>query len=638
MQNDDRRAERSRAALITRFPDLSSALDAPPTTKPIVVDGVTVDLIVDGRRFLGDDGRTLAATQVAAFLETPIRFLEDFPVRRPGPATLERRVFGGLLEDCRRLGLDESSFLAPPPLDSGFLIVLGIGLGHHLPALLERTRARHLIVAESEAELLRQSTGAIDWRALCQTLESRGGGLDLILSRSAEAMAEAVARAIEARGAPFLDGSLIYQHYENPILEEAGRLVVETADRITAIRDSYESEIALFGCAAANLVDTPFRPVDGHERAPRPEPVIIVGSGPSLDAGIEHVKRLREGAVVISCGTALRVCRDHGIVPDYHCETGTAPWTLDLLQEIGRRHGVGNATLIAPVTLDPRVPRLFERTLFHFGDGSVVARTLAEPDPPLGGAGPGAANLALAAAAALGFRTAYLFGVDCGSRLPDRTHARGSAYEAFDVLAKIDRARALNLIVPGTFGGEVATEASLDAARHALGRRISVGGLKVYNCSNGAMIDGTRPRHGTDVSFAIPRLDHARVRREVEATLRAHDPGAFLTGRDFTRTRAEAARRFETLIAVVAGAEAKDADLHETWAALKPLLDHPEAGVAAIAAAPIQAITRRAAFLLNRIPDAGRRRAVLAAVHRALGAALAEMRTDAETLLAALAL
>ena len=146
--------------------------------------------------------------------------------------------------------------------------------------------------------------------------------------------------------------------------------------------------------------------------------------------------------------------------------------------------------------------------------------------------------------------------------------------------------------------------------RAGLGAQIPHGGLKVFNCSNGAMIDGTQPRHGTDVSFGVPRIEHGRVRRLAEDALASYGPDEFLAGRDFGPARTETARRFDALIATVGRAETSGATLAEGWETIGPLLDHPEAGLSAIAATPAQAMAWQATFFLNRIPDDGRRRAV----------------------------
>lgn len=641
MQNDDtiaRRAERSRGALLARFPALGPDLCAPTTTRPLISDGAIIDLVSDGRRFHGADGRELVARQVAAFLNAPIRFVQELPGRGAERVDLESRMLDALLAECGRLGLEHGDLIGAPPRDVGVLIVLGLGLGLHLPPLIRGTGARRVIVAEADPELLRQSLGALDWTALLDDLERRGGGLDLIVAPAAADLADGVGRAIRRAGTPFLDGGMIFQHYDSAELEEAGKLVIEAARLALPVPGAYEKALASIGRAVANLSAVPFRPLDGASRPTRHEPVIVVGSGPSLDAGIEHVRRLRDGAIVISCGSALRVCRAHGIVPDYHCEAGTVPWCFDLLSEVEHRFGLGDATLVAPATVDPRMAPLFKRALFHFDDDTVTGRLFAPDAPPFGPAGPGAANLGVALAAALGFKTLYLFGIDCGSRLPDRTHARESAFEKFEVLKRVDQARAMDVRVPGTFGGTVVADVTLDAARRALGRQIAGWGLTVFNCSNGAWIDATRPRHGTDVSFAITRLDHARVRREAEATLPALDAGAFLAARDFAPARVAAATRFEELITATARTRTEGADLFTLWDRVSPLLDRPDAGVAAIAEAPARQLITQAAHLLNRIPDAERRTTVLRHFLEIFGGLLSEMRSDTLKLLDALAL
>lgn len=631
-----RRAERSRAALIRRFPDLAPVLAAPPVVQAIVSDDTVVDMGLHAGRFYGGDGRAIALRQVEDFLARPVRILQEPPVADAIGSAMERRMLSVLETTCRDLGIDPTVPGTPPTRDSGYLIVLGIGLGFHLPLLAARTGTRHLVVVETEPEFLRFASIAIDWEDLFNQIEGRGGRISLYLARSAATLAGAVSRRFEGHGTPFLDGSTLYLHYHNPTLAETAQRVIEAARLAYLGGSHYEDDQIRLTNAVANLRHGRFRVLDNRPKPPRAEPAFIIGSGPSLDANIEHVKCLREGAMVFSCGTGLRVCRHHGIVPDFHCENENTSHLSKRLAEINRSFGQADTALVASATIDPRVPPLFHETYLYFREGSFPSRVLATADQELRHAGPVAANMALRAAAAMGFRTVYLFGVDCGSRFPGRAHAQGFSHPPFEPSRSAHHNPHFDYLVPGNFGDSVATNGPLASSRLMLGALIVRMDLQVINCSNGAMIEGARPRHAADVSFAIPRLDRARVRRDIAHAHPEHPPGALLQQHSLAAARQSGQRVLNELVAETAAAAIDCVDFFSYWQRIAPLLDGRQSdsgGFPTIARGLAQATAKLAVYFLNRTSDPGLRRHLFRDFLTEFRGILAAIRDDTEILM-----
>ena len=574
-------AERSRAALLQRFPNLAPALTASTTTKAIVSDGVTIDLAHNGRHFLGGDGRALAEASVTAFLARPTRLLQSFP--RPAPThALENRLLDGLVASCRRLGLDRVGFLGAPPADHGLLIVLGVGIGHHLPVLVGRTAARRLVIVETEGEFLRQSTGAIDWQALFESVEGRGGSVDLFLTDSATPVVATLARTFDGNSAPLLDGTTFYSGYDNPILSETRDRVIAAARQAAAAPRSWEDAHTRLAAALANLQKTRFHLLTPRPRPKRPEPAIILGAGASLESGIEHVKRLRQGAVIFSCGAALDTCQNHGVIPDFHCECDGQGAARSTIAAASLRLSV---PLIAPIIVESSLPSLFEACYFAFPEDEPASRLLAKPDLTLKWLGPTSVNVGIAAAAALGFQTLYLFGVDCGARFSGPRFTETA---------------------PGNFGGTVATDARFDQSRRHLAALIADRELTVFNCSNGALIDGARPRHGTDVFFAVPRIDRPALHA---AIANAHAPwpsDTFLHGLTLAPALAATGAMFDAITALTD----TDADVLSLWLRLSALLadaDTSTQGLSTLTLDVTRTLIRQTVFFLNRTEAAENR-------------------------------
>ena len=118
--------------------------------------------------------------------------------------------------------------------------------------------------------------------------------------------------------------------------------------------------------AHANLMARDTRIVEDRPVTAEAAPVFLVGAGPSLDRDLAHLKRLRDRAVVVSCGTALPLLLANGVRPDFHCEMERVPLVPTLLKEAQGAHGFDGITLIAAATTHPEACALFEHVwLYH---------------------------------------------------------------------------------------------------------------------------------------------------------------------------------------------------------------------------------------------------------------------------------
>ncbi len=608
------RGLRSRAALLARFPDLGPILAQPLTVSPVISDGVVVDMALGGGRFYGGDGRETAARQIAQAMAEPVRFRPDFVNANPTVGMVEQRILAALRDESQRLGLVDESFVADPDPNHGYLVVLGLGLGHHLAPLIAQTRSRHVLVVESEPEFLRQSLGAIDWAEILDGVEAGGGVLRVYLGTAAEPILTALRKAFGNIGIPYVDGCWWFQHYANPVLDEVARRLGEAARLAFIARGYYEDERLMISNAAANLERQRFRLIDNRPRPPRPEPAIIIGSGPSVDGALPHLKRLTSEAVVFTCGTGLGVCRRHGITPDFHCESENNDHSYRVLSTLAQKDSLAGITLVCSVTVDPRMPLLFDNTFFCFRELSISTRLLADPDQEIAFAAPIVGNLALRMAVALGFRTVYLFGLDCGSRIAECRHAAGSAYETDAVLRQSEHDSRFDMAVPGNFGGTVMTDLVFNWSRTMFGAFIaSQRTLTVYNCGDGARIEHATPLAPSAVRFARPRLDRQRVLAEIGASLVEFAPGTFLQGRSLAPARQDADRFFNDLDAALAAAAAEDADVFGIWRRLAPFAEErPDGygGATSIALGSIRYLIKAGAYILRRVADAHLRRSL----------------------------
>lgn len=122
----------------------------------------------------------------------------------------------------------------------------------------------------------------------------------------------------------------------------------------------YESE---FGCYTGATSDAAFRRLDhpalqtGRPTIQADPPVLVVGTGPSLDAGAEALRRLRGELAIVTSLRGARALWDLGIIPDLVLLTEASPLEATLTLVNSRAAGsidiLAEAPLVAADTQTP---------------------------------------------------------------------------------------------------------------------------------------------------------------------------------------------------------------------------------------------------------------------------------------------
>lgn len=536
---------RSRDAFAGLLPSYAAAPVSEEIRSSLALrDGLAVDISLGGRPFYGGDGRDIAAGQVKEFLERPLRLVmgsfNEAGLLTPLCATLVSR----LLDEMR------GSEQLMPNEKSTFLVVFGLGLGHHLIELIRSTRARWIIVAEPCREFVELSPDIIDWSEIAGLLDERQGTLHVVTELDPVQMANGIARCIRRHGASYIDGSWVFTHYPLWAFAEARQRLLVDADNMFAQCGFFEDELKMTRNAAGNFASRPFWLLNAEKRPQRYETAVVVGAGPSLDEGIEKLKEIRDRVVVFSGGTALRPLLRHGIIPDFHCELENGPEVLEVLQEAGKHGDLSQITLIAALSLDPRVGALFGERIFFFRENSSGTALFRGNFRPLELAVPTCVNTALSAASFLGFTEFLLFGTDCGARPGNPDHAGGTIYR--DLLKdRPDIVRKYPMEVEGNFGGIVMTNWVLDYCKRLLALAVTRYGLSATNCSDGALIPGTMPKVPDAIEIPAKPVDRERLWSDLKRSLIAFQPGELLASFDAAAVRDLNRAMFRELTAIV---------------------------------------------------------------------------------------
>jgi len=510
----------------------------------------SLNAAINGAPLYQPDALTFAALQVEAFCKQPDRLFLPF-TRYDSGKLLE---FSHIRLPRRLLGEMQGVEIAQEPAGGGaYLISIGLGLGIHLPQLIERLDFRNLLIVESDSELIYWSMHVLPWARMIETLKQRGGGLTIGPAGDPVQTAGALIGSLRGPDFALVDGSYLYRHHRDPASDALAAAVRETFPILHGTVGFFEDECLMLKHAVENAAAVPHRQLlPGGRPDNAAPPAFVVGSGPSLDRSIEAIRRHVDKAVIFGAGTGTSALLKNGIKPQFHCEIENDPNYAGILTDDARVHDYSGITFLAPYIVDPRLPKLFDKSIFYFRELLIPTRLMARPVDILHFSTPSVSNLACRAAAAMGHTEVYLFGVDLGSRQAAHQHASDSLYSRNEDWMALSP---LNQPVPANFGGQAVTNKQFLAARTTFQQFFAdwTEGT-VLNCSDGIAIHGAVPRKSEALSLSPPSLPPADYAEAVETALPWRAAGALSSGGAVPKYLAGVGRQFEAIAAILADA------------------------------------------------------------------------------------
>lgn len=597
-----------------RFPVIAGSL--PTTTLSTIVrdeTGRAIDIDLGRGRVYNGDAEVMAAEQVGRFEVKPLQFFtQDLSGANIG-SEVSARMRDRMLEAMADNGI--TSYSNKPDYEGSFLVILGLGLGYHLRPLLETTRARHVLIVEPVPEFTAHAAATQDWEALFEIAERRGIDIKLSAAAQPDQIIAEIRRLVYRVGEPFIDGAFVFVHYPSWVLTETRDRLQQVIDQMFISKGFYEDELKMMSNAVGNLLRYDSRIVDARPKPARPETAIIIGSGPSIDRSMDDLRRLVPQGVVFSAGTSLRVCLRNGIRPQFHCELENGDPTVEVLTALSKEFDLSGITLIASVTVDPRVAALFDEVYFFFRDSVSSTRILAPERHELIGVGPTCVNTALRVSAALGFTDYILFGTDCGSKLGQVKHSRDSVYAVTDKYKAFERNLKYNQTLPGNFGGIVECDWILALCAQILGDITRRYRLNVLNTSDGALLNGVTPRVASSIRTLPRQADAEKVRADMRRLARLYPAGSFFERWEAGQLLDGATKFYDDLLALVDAAIAEDEDLVAFWTRLSDFMDgfQDQYGkTESIAHGSIRSMPKIGMYFSHRMTDP-RKRAIMVA-------------------------
>ena len=384
------------------------------------------------------------------------------------------------------------------------IIFLGCGLGYHIEKVVETADVINAVVFEPDPDRFALSLFTVDWEEICKRFRERGRSIEFsIASRpdDMEHLKRVMTSAVSGLIPLYPYFTSFYNHLVSVELFKLSQELTRDLPVLAVNWVGYDAQLFPYRNAYHNIKHSSlvFDP-RGEKHDSRP--VVVVGSGPSLDRRIEHLQQVRDKVIIVSGGTSLKALLGHGIRPDYHVEIDSSNIIPTLLTDVHGEYDLHEITLIYCLTVNPLVPRLFDKAVPFLNAGNYLPAVLGLWPLATPGATATCTNAALAVSYFAGARDIYLFGTDYGYKDRTRTHSSRSFYGELSSKDADDRVsdgvkanRRAAFKTPGVDGEEVFTQADYYTAKRAVEHFIQDVAraevvLNIRNCSDGAKIEG----------------------------------------------------------------------------------------------------------------------------------------------------
>jgi hypothetical protein len=217
--------------------------------------------------------------------------------------------------------------------------------------------------------------------------------------------------------------------------------------------------------------------------------VLVVGSGPSLDQNIEHIRQLSDSHTIICAGSNYRTLLANGICADYLVLVERADEVFDSYRSIHDEFGKTKTKLVVSSTCNDNLCELFDDVCIFFRPALTPICLFGENDQQIiSHEGPQAVCAAVSFALNFNPQRLVFIGVDLGAKNPEEPRTKSAiGYSPRDLTHKTQ----------GNLSMEVYTDTRLLDCKEMLESRIdSIPGdtqITIINCSDGVLINGAQP-------------------------------------------------------------------------------------------------------------------------------------------------
>jgi hypothetical protein len=261
--------------------------------------------------------------------------------------------------------------------------------------------------------------------------------------------------------------------------------------------------------------------------------LIVVGSGPSLDKALPLLQRVRDRAIVFSCGTGITPLLRSGVRPDFHIELETSTQRYALARTVDDPEVFEKTTLIASNGYYPPSLALFRNRFTFLRPMNFAALSFRQLAPVLTYGWPTVTNAAIALGHWLGFRRIYAFGLDLGYHDKDVQHSKRSLYfnenagkfhKDFTHIPGATQLRSFyaesRIEITDNEGGRMFTNEIFHTSLLAFVNFLEKTSANLIQCGLGAHIRNAQVRRIEDLSESDLHCDKQRVIAEIHQRFR----------------------------------------------------------------------------------------------------------------------
>lgn len=382
------------------------------------------------------------------------------------------------------------------------IVFLGCGLGYHIEALVDKATIVNAIIVEKDPEKFAASLFTVDWEKICSKFQRKGYSLRFAIGSGEDAASiRNMLSSNLSQNVPFHPFfTIYYNHLADIELAKTAMDVSKDIALISSHWSNYDNELRRLLNTVHNF-DQGGVYLRNELQSPHERPIVVVGSGPSIDKRIAGLKSVRDKVVIVSAGTGLRPLLMAGITPDFHIELDPDYVVFKFLNDLDAE-ALKEITLLAVHEVNPLVARMFRNVHYYFKTDHYLPRLVDAQGQAFSHCNPTCTNAALSIAFSLGFRRIFLFGTDYGFEDPDKDHSEQSVYgdkattdfsQSIQQRRKVKRRQEFE--IPAVQGGTLLTISGYYAAKRAVEMFVEAaqgesGLLTVVNCSDGAVIEG----------------------------------------------------------------------------------------------------------------------------------------------------
>ncbi len=523
------RFNKNLAAFKEFFPNIAISIESYQSPEPLKLyvtssGHANVKTNVEGVPFYSDDPIKQTEAQVKSAISNPVFTLSDYSSYDPNSTDDRIHIrymnkLGGLLKEDREIS--QRNALAQLPRRFPSAMIFGVGLGYHIPILLENSSFDFTFIIEPDFEKFYLSLFCIDWAELIEKINAESGCLFLFVGIKSHELVTELRKITEDIGAFSLVRSFCFQHTPMP---EINALIQEFFNEYFQFQFGH----GFYNDAVTGLAHTYHHlrkniPVYDAKTPVFNEslkvPAIVVGNGPSLDEAREFIESNQGNCIVFACGTALNSLLKMGITPDFHVLVERPYRNYQALEKIATREEYKKLNLLSINTLYPDSNDLYKWSglalkgneaatdflqIYNYLKNGQILKEITFCNPLV-------ANTGLAFAIHFGFQEIYLCGVDNGNSICGKHHSEVSLYD------KNDKSE-IHFHPQGSDGSQLQgnLESVVDSnptyrvSNKQLEELLRVHPRTVYNVGSGAKIKGAMPTD-PELLLDLPLVDKPKI-------------------------------------------------------------------------------------------------------------------------------